>query len=109
LPACILQLTPSECLSLRAPVTFCRPCKKFEPLYKQFATRFPDARFLRINGNENPEMVHIGRDRLGVKSSPSFYFFRNGQEVHRHSGAKAEKFEESILKFCADRTLPPLP
>jgi hypothetical protein len=29
--------------------------------------------------------------------------------VHRHSGAKAEKFEESILKFCADRMLPPLP
>jgi predicted NBD/HSP70 family sugar kinase/thiol-disulfide isomerase/thioredoxin len=101
--------TSGRLVVLEVGFTFCRPCKKFEPLYKQFATRFPDARFLRINGNENTEMVHIGRDRLGVKSSPSFYFFRNGEEVHRHSGAKAEKFEESILKFCKDRTPPPLP
>lgn len=30
-------------------------------------------------------------------------------EVHRHSGAKEDKFEESILQFLPDKTLPPLP
>ena len=63
-------------------------------MYKQFATRFPEARFLRVNGNENADMVHLGRDRLGVRSSPSFYIFRNGEQVHHHTGAKEEKFEE---------------
>jgi polyphosphate glucokinase len=75
------EATSDRLVVLEVGFTFCRPCKKFEPIYKQFAKRFPGGRFLRINGNENPDMVHIGRDRLGVKSSPSFFFFKNGQEV----------------------------
>jgi predicted NBD/HSP70 family sugar kinase/thiol-disulfide isomerase/thioredoxin len=105
------EATSDRLVVLEVGFTYCRPCKKFEPLYKQFAKRFPDARFLRINGNENPDMVHIGRDRLGVKSSPSFFFFRNKEEVHRHSGAKEEKFEAAILEFLpqGDKMMQVLP
>ncbi len=103
------EATSGRLVVLMVGFTFCRPCKKFYPLYKEFAQRFPMARLLRMNGNENPQMVHLGKDRLGVKSSPSFFFFRNGLEVHRHSGAKTEKFEEAIMQFLPDKLLPPLP
>ena len=42
--------------------------------------------------------VRIGRDRLGVKSTPSFFFFRNGKEFHRHSGASQPRFEDALTK-----------
>ena len=43
---------------------------------------------MQVQGNENAEMVHLGRDRLKIKSTPTFIFFRNGEEVQRHgSGA----------------------
>ena len=103
------EATSGRLVVLMVGFTFCRPCKKFYPLYKEFAQRFPAARLLRVNGNENVDMVHLGKDRLGVKSSPSFFFFRNGVEVHRHSGAKPEKFEEAIMQFLPDKLLPPLP
>ncbi len=37
-------------------------------------------------------MVRVGRDRLGVKASPSFYFFRNGKQAR----AGAELFGLSL-------------
>ena len=37
------------------------------------------------------------RDKLKVKSTPTFYFFRNSEQVHMHTGANAGKFEKFIL------------
>ncbi|KAK3245275.1 hypothetical protein CYMTET_45147 [Cymbomonas tetramitiformis] len=72
--------------------TFCRPCKAFDPYYRECAEKFTDARFLQLVGNENKDMVHLGKHVLKIKSSPTFIFFRGGKEVHRHTGAKRDKF-----------------
>ena len=37
------------------------------------------------------------RDELKVKSTPTFYFFRNKEQVHMHTEANAGKFEKFIL------------
>eukprot|EP00899_Mesostigma_viride_P013965 jgi/Mesvir1/2256/Mv19303-RA.1 len=87
---------------LEVGFTYCRPCKAFEPQYHHYAEMFHDARFLRCNGNENREMVHLGRDRLKVKSTPSFYFFRHGRQVHFHSGANVEKFEAALREHVRE-------
>jgi len=78
--------------------TFCRPCKAFEPKYHAMAKKYTDARFLRADGNANADMMHLARDRLGLKSSPTFYFFRRGELVSRHSGASLERFEMNIRR-----------
>mmetsp|Transcript_7196 Transcript_7196/g.18480 ORF Transcript_7196/g.18480 Transcript_7196/m.18480 type:complete len:777 (-) Transcript_7196:244-2574(-) len=83
---------------LEVGFTYCKPCRAFEPKYHAFAKRFKDARFLRINGNENQEMVTLGRDILKVRSSPSFYLFRNGEQVFKFTGAKEDKFEDALLQ-----------
>ena len=101
------EATSGRLVVLEVGFTFCLPCKRFESIYRDYATRFPSARFLRINGNENLEMVRVGRDRLGVKSSPSFFFFRNGVQVHRFSGAKEAQFEEALLSFADGHKLLP--
>ena len=94
------ESTSGRLVILEVGFTYCKPCKRFEPIYKRFANHYSTCRFLRVNGNENTEMVHLGRDRLQLKSSPSFFFFVNGQEVHRHSGASEEKFQKALSEFC---------
>jgi hypothetical protein len=32
-----------------------------------------------MQSHTNHPQVRLGRDRLGIKSSPSFYFFQNGK------------------------------
>jgi len=78
--------------------TYCKPCRAFEPAYHAFAERFTDARFIRLNGNENADTVKIGRDILKVRSSPSFYLFRNQEIVDSWTGANEGKFEDALLR-----------
>jgi len=92
------ESTSGRLVVLEVGFTYCKPCRAFEPTYHKFATQFKDARFLRINGNDNQEMVRLGRDILKVKSSPSFYLFRNGEQTFKFTGAKSDKFEDAILQ-----------
>ena len=78
-------------------VTYCKPCKAFAKKYQDFAERFNGARFIKVFGNENKDMTVLCRDELKVKSTPTFYFFRNKEQVHMHTGANAGKFEKFIL------------
>lgn len=79
-------------------VTYCKPCKAFTRKYADFAERFNGARFIKVFGNENKDMTVLCRDQLKVKSTPTFYFFRNSEQVHMHTGANAGKFEKFILE-----------
>jgi thioredoxin 1 len=80
------ESTSGRLVVLEVGFTYCKPCRAFEPTYHKFAKQFKDARFLRINGNDNQEMVRLGRDILKVKSSPSFYLFRNGEQTFKFTG-----------------------
>ena len=87
---------------LMVGVTYCKPCKAFSKKYQDFADRFNGARFIKVFGNENKDMTVLCRDELKVKSTPTFYFFRNKEQVHMHTGANAGKFEKFILANVKD-------
>ena len=40
----------------------------------------------------------------GVRAVPNFRFFRNGELVHSHSGAKEEDLRNHLAKFVAMQT-----
>lgn len=82
---------------LMVGVTYCKPCKAFTKKYADFAERFNGARFIKVFGNENKDMTMLCRDTLKVKSTPTFYFFRNSEQVHMHTGANAGKFENFVM------------
>ena len=86
----------SRLVVLQVGFTYCKPCKGFAGAYRAYAQQFSDARFIKINGNENKDMIHLARDRLKVKSTPTFYFFRNGELVSSHSTANRDLFAEAI-------------
>ena len=83
---------------LMVGVTYCKPCKAFTKKYQAFAERFSGARFIKVFGNENKDMTVLCRDELKVKSTPTFYFFRNTEQVHMHTGANPGKFEKAMLE-----------
>eukprot|EP00958_Prasinococcus_capsulatus_P019753 scaffold2480_cov385-Prasinococcus_capsulatus_cf.AAC.7 len=92
---------------LEVGFTFCRPCAGFEKKFHKLAATYSDAICLRINGNENRSTIHLCRDKLGVKSTPSFYLYRAHPFIQvedyelKWTGAKEEKFVghvQSVLR-----------
>ena len=82
---------------LKVGFTSCAPCKKFLPHFEQRALDFREnARFVRIYGNENASTIHLARDRLAVKTTPTFFVFKDGELTHSHSGANVEKFDDAV-------------
>ena len=66
---------------------WCGPCRIMAPNFEKAATRFPlKAQFAKVN-TENEQ--NIGA-RFGIRSIPTIIVFKNGQEVHRVSGALDE-------------------
>merc|ERR1712138_307050 len=55
-----------------------------------------NARFVRIYGNENASTIHLARDRLAVKTTPTFFVFKDGELMHSHSGANVDKFDDAV-------------
>ena len=84
---------------LQVGFTSCQPCKKFLPHFEAKATEHKElARFVRIYGNENASTIHLARDRLSVKTTPTFFVFRDGELTHSHSGANPDKFDDALLE-----------
>ena len=97
---------------LEVGMTFCRPCKAFEKTYKGVAAETPQARFLRVNGNENRSCTSLARDTLGVRSTPAFYFFRAGPpapgappgvrpHIDSHTGANEQRLRDAVTRLLA--------
>ena len=82
---------------LECAFTWCRPCMGFDPKYKRFAGYYTKVRFLKVFGNENSSTKHLVKERLGVKASPNFYFFRAGELVAEKRGANEDKFRTALL------------
>lgn len=92
------EMASNRLVVLEVGFTFCRPCRAFEEKYKALAREFPDARFLRCNGNENADMIHLGRDRLQIKSTPTFFLFRRSEQVDMWGGASEERFRQNLMR-----------
>ena len=88
-------------ICLEVGMTYCRPCKGFEKTYKAVAAEYPAVKFLRINGNENRSCIGLARDVLGIRSTPAFYFFRNGSTtpVAIHTGANEARLREGLERL----------
>lgn len=61
---------------------WCGPCKKLAPVLDQLAYQTPDARIVKVDIDESPELAV----RYGVKGIPHLAVFKDGQPVARHVG-----------------------
>ena len=92
LPRPVVQVEEStfdaEVLQSDVPVlvdfyaAWCGPCKKLAPVLDQLAYQTKDARIVKVDIDESPELAV----RYGVKGIPHLAVFKDGQPVARHVG-----------------------
>ncbi len=61
---------------------WCGPCKKLSPTLDELAAENPEARIVKIDIDDSPELA----SRYGVKSVPSLLIFKSGRVVAKQSG-----------------------
>jgi thioredoxin 1 len=64
--------------------TYCAACRMVAPVVDELATEYAGkAAIVKVNVDDNPEYA----TQYQVRSTPTFIFFRDGQEVDRIVGA----------------------
>jgi len=78
---------------------WCNPCKRLTPLLEEFAGEHPEVRVVKVNVDENEELVK----RFGVTSMPTLLVLRGGQVTSRSMGlVPKEKLVEIVGSGAAD-------
>mmetsp|Transcript_19966 Transcript_19966/g.34025 ORF Transcript_19966/g.34025 Transcript_19966/m.34025 type:complete len:144 (+) Transcript_19966:155-586(+) len=79
--------------------TWCGPCKVIAPKFDELSDAYPDSIFLKVIGDATPDASKLMK-REGVRSVPSFHYFKNGEKVDVVNGANAEAIEGAIKKHA---------
>ncbi|XP_002971310.2 thioredoxin isoform X1 [Selaginella moellendorffii] len=74
----------------------CGPCKFIFPKLVKLSEDYPDAVFLKINGDYDSETRALMR-KWKIRAVPTFRFFKNGEMVHSHSGAKEDDLRAHFI------------
>mmetsp|Transcript_27285 Transcript_27285/g.87438 ORF Transcript_27285/g.87438 Transcript_27285/m.87438 type:complete len:81 (+) Transcript_27285:490-732(+) len=59
------------------------------PKIVKMADTYTDAVFCKINGDKDAETVALMRE-WSIRAVPAFHFYKNGELVHDHTGAKID-------------------
>lgn len=78
--------------------TWCGPCKVIYPKLVELAEELPQVVFLKINGDTSKDTAQRMKE-WSVKSVPEFRFFREGKQIHQHSGANFTKLHDHVNEF----------
>ena len=73
---------------------WCMPCLMMSPIVEEVSDKFKGkVNFGKVNVDKNPQLA----SRFGVMSIPTFIFFKDAEEIERHTGSmSAEQFETKI-------------
>lgn len=80
--------------------SWCEPCKKIAPFYKQYERQFGSMKFLDIDYDEgnNEELA----DDWNVDKLPMFLVIKEGEEKARLQSSNATKLHELISQHYKD-------
>lgn len=81
---------------------WCGPCKVIYPTIVAMSKEFPDVVFLKVFGDHDTNTKVLMKE-WSVKAVPNFRFFRGGELVHSHNGAKEEDLRNNFLKYYAQK------
>ncbi len=73
----------------------------FRPKYGKLAAHYSDAIFCEIMGDRSEGTRNMMRAQK-VRATPTFIFFRDGENVHSHSGINAQKMVDAIKSMVQE-------
>ncbi len=72
---------------------WCGPCKVLGPIFDEASGKIKDAKFGKVDIDKNQKLA----GRFQVMSIPTLLFFKDGEQVDRHSGVmRVEEIEKKI-------------
>ncbi|KAL2349313.1 hypothetical protein Fmac_003313 [Flemingia macrophylla] len=74
--------------------TWCGPCKLMDPVIQEFAAKFTDVEFIKIDVEELMQVSQA----LQVHQLPTFVLVKKGKVTDRVEGVKKEELKRSIEK-----------
>lgn len=66
---------------------WCGPCKIMAPHFESASKKIKDVKFAKVDVDANSDLA----GRFQVMSIPTTIFFKDGEQVSRHSGAMSER------------------
>merc|ERR1719440_1538538 len=87
-------------LAIDFTATWCGPCKMIGPRFEAMAPEFPFVDFCKVDVDDNQETAA----QCGIRSMPTFKFFRNSVQVAEFSGAD----ENRLRAVLAEHGGPPV-
>ncbi|KAL5976638.1 hypothetical protein ACLOJK_020971 [Asimina triloba] len=77
--------------------SWCGPCKIIAPVLADFAKKFVDVIFLKVDVDEVKKVAQEQK----IEAMPTFLFFKDGQLVDKLVGAKKDDLQKLIEKHVA--------
>jgi len=72
---------------------WCGPCRALSPVLEELAREHPEARIVKVNVDENPELAA----RYGVDSIPNLLLFREGRVAGQQVGLASKSSLRRLL------------
>ncbi|KAG1699074.1 hypothetical protein DVH05_014445 [Phytophthora capsici] len=82
--------------------SWCSPCRYISPVYHELSAKYPCTIFLKVDVDELKSVAK----NYGVRSMPTFQFFRDGVKCDEMRGADRNGLEARIQKHYLDLELP---
>ncbi|KAI9126358.1 hypothetical protein K1719_002779 [Acacia pycnantha] len=84
----------SKLMVLDFTATWCGPCKMMDPIIKDFAAKYADVEFIKIDVDELMEVA----SEFKVQAMPTFILIKKGKVVDKTVGARKEELQRLIEK-----------
>ena len=78
--------------------SWCGPCRVIAPVLADYAKKFPNVTFLKVDVDEVKEIA----EEYEVEAMPTFMFLKEGKIVEKVIGAKKEELLAVITKNSAE-------
>lgn len=72
---------------------WCRPCRALAPVLEEVARAAPDARIVKVNVDESPELAA----RYRIESIPHLLVFQGGRLIGQHAGLASKARLRELL------------
>eukprot|EP00741_Cyanophora_paradoxa_P016091 tig00000042_g15532.t1 len=73
----------------------CRSCKNFARKFERLAGEFEDVSFVKVDGNEVPELPY----RFRVTHLPTFVYIKDGLVVDKYTGTDGERLRADLEAY----------
>ena len=75
--------------------SWCGPCKRISPLFKDLVSKFNSIYFVKIDVDEMDELAVS----MGISCMPTFLFLKNKEVKYTLEGCKEDKLKELVGLF----------